>query len=77
MKPLSEKVKEILSSVFEISVQNINEDFCQNDTASWDSIKHLNLIIILEEEFGIQINDNIIPELTSYSQILNFISKYQ
>jgi len=45
-----------------------------NKTKNWDSLKHLNLIILLEEEFSIKITPDDMQELTNYKKILSFLN---
>ena len=41
-----------------------------NDTIkSWDSLKHINLVLALEEEFGVSIPDEEAANITSYTLI--------
>jgi len=55
MENLEPRIKEVMSSVFDIDVDAINEDSSQDSIEQWDSMKHLDLIVAIEEEFGITI----------------------
>ena len=44
------------------------------DTPQWDSFVHINLIIAIESEFGIEFDSAEIGNLLSVSQILNAIT---
>lgn len=55
MENLEPRIKEVMSSVFDIDVDVINEDSSQDSIEQWDSMKHLDLIVAIEEEFGITI----------------------
>lgn len=41
--------------------------------ASWDSLTHLNLLMAIEEEFGISFDAATIPELGSFERIAGAI----
>jgi acyl carrier protein len=41
--------------------------------AAWDSVNHLNLVLALEAEFGIQFTSAQIPALLSVGQILEHL----
>ncbi len=55
MKNIDERIKEVMSAVFEVDVDSINEESSQDTIENWDSIKHLDLIVSLEDEFGVSI----------------------
>ena len=74
MIDISNKLKDILSNVLEIDISLLTEDFSKNDTQNWDSIKHLNLILIIEEEFNIVIDDDFISQLNTFNKLLEFLN---
>ncbi len=41
--------------------------------ASWDSLTHLNLLMAIEEEFGISFDADRIPDLCSFERIADAI----
>lgn len=55
MENIEARIKEVMSSVFDVDIENINEESSQDDIEQWDSMKHLDLIVAIEEEFGITI----------------------
>lgn len=46
----------ILSGVLNIPVNIISEDSSADTIATWDSISHVNLILALESQYGIQLD---------------------
>jgi acyl carrier protein len=65
----SERIKQVMSVVFEISPDQINENTSIDNIGNWDSLKHLNLILALEEEFGISIPDEEVGDLVNFKLI--------
>jgi acyl carrier protein len=63
------KIKQIMSAVFEIPLESIDEDASSDNIENWDSLRHLNLILALEEEFGISIPDEEVGNLLNYKLI--------
>ena len=55
MENIDERIKEVMSAVLGIDAEAINEDSSQDNIEAWDSIKTLDLIVSLEEEFGVTI----------------------
>ena len=54
---VEEQIKNVMSAVFEIPVEQIKDDSSPDTIESWDSLKHMNLIISLEDEFTIEFTD--------------------
>lgn len=69
---MREKIINIVSRVFETEV---NENTDQKNCAAWDSLRHLNLIIELEDEFNISFEPEEIAQLKSIALIEQLISQ--
>jgi acyl carrier protein len=63
------KIKQIMSAVFELPVESIIDDASIDNIENWDSLRHLNLILALEEEFGVSIPDDEVGNLLNYKLI--------
>jgi acyl carrier protein len=74
----NEKIKQVMSAVFEIPIELINDDSSSDNIENWDSLRHLNLILALEEEFNVIIPDEEVGNLLNFKLIeliLNEISE--
>ena len=69
MENLRERILKVMSLVFEVPVETLNEDSSSDTIESWDSLKHLNLILALEEEFNVEIPDEEVGNLMNYKLI--------
>lgn len=63
------KIKQVMSAVFEIPLESITDDASSDNIENWDSLRHLNLILALEEEFEISIPDEEVGNLVNYKLI--------
>ena len=63
------KIKQVMSAVFEIPVESIADDASSDNIENWDSLRHLNLILALEEEFCVSIPDEEVGNLVNYKLI--------
>ena len=63
------KIKQVMSAVFEITAESITDDASSDNIENWDSLRHLNLILALEEEFGVSIPDEEVGNLVNYKLI--------
>ena len=62
-------IQEVMAVVFEMSKESITSESSQDSIRNWDSIKHLDLIISLEEEFNIIFPVEEIGHLVSFKLI--------
>lgn len=62
-------IKNVMSAVLEIPIDEIDDDSSPDNVGSWDSLKHMNLVVALEEEFDIEFIDDEIVEMMNLSQI--------
>jgi len=58
-----------MASVFEMDPENIKDDASPETIENWDSLKHMNLIVALEEEFQIEFEDEEILDMVNYKII--------
>jgi len=63
---MENRIKKVMSAVFEIPNIEINEESTMDTIESWDSLKHMNLVIALEDEFQITIPDEEVGNLLSF-----------
>jgi len=68
------KIKEIMGRTFEIDPQTIEDSSSPDTIEKWVSLKHMVLIVDLEEEFGITFREDEIVEMLSYKIICDTIT---
>ena len=73
---IEDRIKNIMSVVFQISVDEIKEELSPDTIDTWDSLKHMNLVIALEEEFDFELTDSETVEILSFKLILEVLKDY-
>lgn len=71
-----EKTRQQLVSIFSVLLGksvNQNDDISMEYESLWDSIKHIEIISTIEEEFNISFDIGDIPKLTSMKKIFDKI----
>ena len=58
-------LRELLADIFEISPERVTPELSMETVDNWDSFRHLQAILALEGEYGVQFDPQRIPELTS------------
>jgi acyl carrier protein len=66
---INSRIKTVMSTVFDVSTDIIDENCSSDSLDNWDSIGHLNLILALEEEFGISIPDEEVGDIVNYKLV--------
>jgi acyl carrier protein len=72
---MENRIKKILGNIFNINPNLINKKTSSSNIAKWDSLKHMNLIMALEEEFNTEFTDEEIVYIMSYSRIVAVLKK--
>jgi acyl carrier protein len=68
-------LRDILADIFEISPEQVTPDLSIETVESWDSFRHLQAILAIEGEYGVQFDPQRIPELTSVSLLQSELEK--
>lgn len=74
---MEERIKEIMGAVFEIDPSTIDENASTDTIENWDSIRHMSLIVALEEEFGVQFDDDQIADMQNYKLVVLSLQEAQ
>jgi acyl carrier protein len=72
---MKDRVFTIMSNVFNVPVESLNDDSSFDTIDQWNSLQHMNLIFALEEEFGVTMDDEVVAELISVKGILDALEK--
>ncbi|MCS7248434.1 MAG: acyl carrier protein [Anaerolineales bacterium] len=71
--PLTNRIREALSLALQVPIEGISDDLAFGDLPQWDSMGHMEVMMRLEESFGIEINAETIAALTSVAAIRQYL----
>jgi len=72
---MEDKVIEIISQILNIPIEQLDDDSSPDTIENWDSLRHMNLILALEEELGVTLSDDEVVEMLSVKKIVRVLSK--
>ena len=70
-----DRVRKVLASTFQLPDDAVHDGMAYSDSKEWDSLNHINLMLALEEAFGISIADDDIVELTNVGAIERYLAQ--
>jgi acyl carrier protein len=62
-------LKQVMATLLTVDVSAIDQDASMDTIPTWDSLRHMNLVLALEEEFRVSIPDEDAGNITSYKLI--------
>jgi acyl carrier protein len=68
-------LRELLADIFEITPEQITPELNMTAVENWDSFRHLQVILAIEGEYGVQFDPQRIPELSSVNLLLEELQK--
>jgi acyl carrier protein len=66
---VGERLREVMAAVFGIEPSTIGSDASSALIAEWDSVRHLQLMLAIEEEFDIQFDTDELVSLRTFALI--------
>ena len=70
------RIEAVMRSVFGMDeLDEISSESSPQTISNWDSLRHIQLVVSLEEEFDLTFTDGEITDLISFKSISNTITK--
>lgn len=66
---VDKKVEKLLADVFQMPTAKVTDDLTMQDVEVWDSLKHMELVVSLEETLGIELTFDEIVAMQSVREI--------
>jgi acyl carrier protein len=72
---MEQTVQTILADVLEMSANEITDSITMDNTPTWDSLKHMELVVALEQRFNIELGPDEFLEMTSLKNIRRILTE--
>jgi acyl carrier protein len=73
---MKDRINKVLADVLMVDVELVNEDTSPLNLPQWDSLKQMNIIVALEEEFDIRLSDEDVVEMLNVKLIYAILDGY-
>lgn len=71
------KLKAVMGKVFGVDPATLTPESGPHTLPKWDSAAHIELVLALEKEFGVQLTEDEVVELVSFEAILAVLQKHK
>ena len=71
-----ERLHRTISSILGVAASDLDDASSPKDVSSWDSLNHLNLVMALEQEFGVSLSVDDALEMRSVGHIRAVLAKH-
>lgn len=69
------RVQALLAEAIQVPVEMVTPELAFGDLPQWDSLGHMEVMLKMEEEFGVAIDTDLIADLISIPQIVRFLEE--
>jgi acyl carrier protein len=70
-----ERVRELASSTLGVPLDTVDAMTSVGTVEEWDSLQHLNLMMVIEDAFGVEINPADMESMTDIASIVAFVER--
>jgi acyl carrier protein len=70
-----DQVRSIASDIFGVPAAKVTAESSPQTIETWDSMQHLNLVLAIEEKFGLQLSPEEIEEMKSVGAVANVVER--
>lgn len=65
----------MMADIFGVPADQLTAESSPDNVETWDSIQHLNLVMALEQEFGVQFSPEEIEQLLSVELVASLVEE--
>lgn len=70
-----ETITKLMARVFRVPESRITDSLHMRDIAEWDSLKHMELIVAIEQNYQIELTGDEIADMVSLEAIKNILKQ--
>ena len=70
-----EQVRGVASDIFGVPTEKITAESSPETIENWDSMQHLNLVLAIEEKFGVQLDPEDIEQMKNIGAVAALVER--
>jgi acyl carrier protein len=74
MESIIARIGKVFETAFTVPALQVTSETTPDDVPKWDSLGHMNMVSILEKEFGLQFELDEVMEMATVRNILDILS---
>ncbi len=71
-----EEIRRLTAEVLRLPETEVHDALSFGDVPQWDSLGHMDLLMALEERYGVELNEDMIANLLSLEAICQYLGKH-
>ena len=74
-KEIYERLNNVFRDIFDDETIEVHPETTSDDIEDWDSLEHINLVVAVEQEFGMKFNMNEVTTMKNVGEMVEIIKK--
>lgn len=74
---MKDRLRIIMGNIFDIPIEEINEEISPNNCEKWDSLNQLVLLTAIEEEFEVEFSYEEVLKIADFKSIIDILEDKQ
>lgn len=72
---LMQEIQALVADAIQVPAEMVTADLAFGDLPQWDSLGHMEILMRLEETYGVEVNAETIAGLVSIPEILKYVNE--
>jgi acyl carrier protein len=69
------QIDEVIAQVFNVKQADLNDEISMDNVSYWDSLRNMELIAAIEDNFSIELSFEEISDMTTVGKVREIVSK--
>lgn len=69
LESIPSSLRDLVADTLEIDPEEVTPETSTDSVETWDSFRHLQLVLAVEGEYGVQLDPQQVPELTTVAKL--------
>jgi len=72
---MTNELRNLLADVFEVRPESISDKDTYETIKNWDSLRHLQMVMAIEQRYNLQVDSEQIPNIKSVADIVQLVER--